>query len=157
MLIEPAVSSDLKQILDRDVYRCFCQLADAETFSGTKAHLWCADTGDVVSAWQRIRWIVEEYGLGAKAATSRYFAVADRHKGVTLYLPERARVDETVEDLVRWMDGWPIDGPIAGDTPRGNGVHTRFEFAYDPGVDVDEDTYHRLYVPAPTPVPAGGA
>jgi hypothetical protein len=152
MLLITARSRELERLLQAAAAKrqLFVQAAEPATFSSHKAHLYCTDVVDVTCAWGRVRDLVEEYGLGAKLATTAYFAGVDRHKGVTLYLPRRDQVDEVLDWLTFHMDGWPVDGPIPGDAALGNGVHTRFELARDFGRDVTYRTYRRHYRPAGT-------
>jgi hypothetical protein len=148
MLLITIRSLDLERLLEATTWQPFVQAAEPVSFSGHKAHLYCTDTIDVACAWGRVLDLVDEAGLGAKLATAAYFAGADRHKGVTLYLPHRDQVDELVDWLTFQMGGWPVDGPIPGDVAHGNGVHTRFELDCDLGRDLSYDTYRRHYRPA---------
>lgn len=131
----------------------FVEVSSPSSFSGHKLHIYCTDIGDVLSAYQRLIFDVEDRGWGMKLATQRFFDATahghkQAHKGVTIYLPRRAEVEDEIDWVVRLMEGWPVDGRIQGDTPKGNGVHHRFELDYDPEVDVDYDEYLRLYKPA---------
>lgn len=121
----------------------------AATLSGTKVHLYCRTTADVVAALRRVEPAIDRYELDYKLASAR--TLVRSAKGVTLYLPRRAEVAQALACVRGAMVGWHVDGEIFGDTAHGDGVHTCFELAFDPGHDVDPLEYELLYVPAPQP------
>ena len=145
----------------------FDRLLFADTQSGHKAHVYSSFDEEVDEVLDRIYDTAVERGWGMKIANDFFWDEvhgpdADRRnrgqrgKGVTVYFPNSKNWEEDARELHRLMEGYEPagDGDIPEDVMIGNGVGMRYEFARDPGEDLDmtdragKDRYFQMYRPA---------
>ena len=132
----------------------FLTVYEPETMSGTKVHIAADSPESTADATDRLWKLVNEEGLGLKVGSPAFHDVTkgdhpQRGKGVTVYLPERDKVDEHMAAIREAMDGYDppmseIDGDDVIDAERG--IHSRYELRADaPDRDLSVDEYLRYY------------
>ena len=140
----------------RNATNTFISIADPDTLSGYKAHVYADNVDDIAYILRRIKPYLATKenpdGWGAKVATDAFFKLtADGHpqqgKAVTIYFPQRATWERDLKGLVRDMEDLPsrMHKEIANEDYAGNGVSWRFELRGDPGRDLSPREYHDWY------------
>jgi DNA polymerase III epsilon subunit-like protein len=131
------------------------------TLSGHKLHISTESSEEVREALARILPILEaDKAMGFKLGTEAFFKYTQydhpqKGKGVTIYLPRVATLDDDIDKIVQAMAGWRgKDRGIDGDTMIGNGVGRRYELRepieteLDMGSVNDAKRYRKLYIPS---------
>lgn len=160
MLADPAVMA--ANLRNESVGGMFAQLSMPRTLSGTKLHVRADDVDETAAALEAVADVIEARGLGAKVAGHRFHtAVAgsgQAGKGLTIYLPERATVDDdtaAIADALRAAGYRPgVSDPIAGDDTidADIGLYGRYELRDGaPDRDLGVDEYRDWYQEAPAP------
>jgi GNAT superfamily N-acetyltransferase len=162
LLTDPAVMS--ANLRDRSIGGMFAQLSMPNTMSGTKLHVRADNVDETADALDAVADVIEARGLGAKVAGHRFHdAVVEGRpeqagKGLTIYLPERATVDDdttAIADALRAAGYSPGNAdPIAGDDTidADVGLYGRYELSDGaPDRDLTVDEYRDWYQEAPKP------
>lgn len=157
----PIIHSTYKQYpITRDVLKngtnMFLGVANSETMSGWKAHVFATDIPTTVRILERLaksgKLATEgnEGGWGAKVATQAFHDYTrnghkQAGKGVTIYFPNRATAERDMAELVKMMEGLP-GGKITGDEMRSSNVGVRYELKPGaPDRDLEPHEYRNWY------------
>lgn len=124
-----------------------------DSYSGWKLHIYSVTEEDVEELALRLFKLVEERGMGMKLATPRILAKfapgnPQRGKGVVIYLPRRATLDDDIAAVVAAVEGYAPQGEIQGSEHVAGPVWKRFDLAQDLGRDVTRQEHDMLYAEA---------
>lgn len=126
------------------------------TLTGYKLHVATGDSDDLRATVTAVVPALIRAGLLFKTATAQ-LADRDDHphaqarKGITVYLTSRADAAEAARYVAAHLPAGRTDRRAPGDdVDLGSGIGMRFELAYDPGHDISEDDYFRIYTASST-------